>query len=664
MTLGKFELEQKLKQDIELVKTGVLRDENPLDLSEEFDELQQACRRGDLKRVQQLISAGVNVNGKDRFDYTPLIIASLCGHYELVELLLECGASAERDTFQGERCIYNALNNKIRKLLLQYDYSKSTDPLQPWAAHISSLLTRSLPKTSDLTIEESSDAFKLHKFILAARSPYFQKKLSEAPETPSWKLPQSIPFESFSVVLRFLYLSNLPRDVVNPRSHRTEEEVLTGVDKISKQLEIPQLWESMLSVNDRRLARQRHQDEVNRANQQIEKFYREKVLGHKMVVDNRKVKDVKWPHGNSIFADCLLRAAEGEDDDDDEEEEDAGVTQPNGIPVGPTSDAGQPKNGSVEPKKSVLYPVHKAMLIRSPYFETMFSSQFAEAQASDHLRIIRVDCAPEVLEVILNFLYTERVDCPLELGIDLLYASDMLLLDKLKSKAALAISSLGSGNQNLLVDRTRDAYGERPPEEEMMEPINVYDVIRAAWDLDVQKLEEFTARYLAYRLEDYIDEPEFVELVRESAARLKNREANDTIELLDDIRYYVGQRFRLRFEDAGLDEMMGEEEEEEQARIAAANADLDAANGVAQPVKEGADAVKGEGRTLAEKEAPPTQDTKSGNGSAAADGGFQTLDGNMAEDEFAADAINYELLVKKIDELVDQLSLEPADQVT
>lgn len=29
--------------------------------------------------------------------------ASLCGHYDVVQLLLENGAVCERDTFQGER---------------------------------------------------------------------------------------------------------------------------------------------------------------------------------------------------------------------------------------------------------------------------------------------------------------------------------------------------------------------------------------------------------------------------------------------------------------------------------------------------------------------------------------------------------------------------------
>ncbi|OTA94530.1 hypothetical protein M434DRAFT_394581 [Hypoxylon sp. CO27-5] len=637
MVLRKHELEAKLKDDMELVKSGVLRDENPLDLSEEFDELLEACRRGDLKRTQELISAGVNINGKDRFDYTPLIVASLCGHYELVELLLESGALAERDTFQGERCIYNALNDKIRTLLLKYDYSKSTDPLQPWAAHISALLSRETPKTSDITLIAASKSFELHKFILYARSPYFRRKLTEAPETETWKLPQSIPVESFQVVLRYLYLGDIPRDLVDPRSSSTEEEVLTGIDKISKQLEIDKLWEAILSGNDRRLARQRHQDEVNRAQEQIRSFFEEKVLGHKMVVDSRKVQDVKWPHDNSIFADCLLRADEA---GDDEEEDRDKQEESNGIPIGPGAELRE-QNGIKKVRKSELYPAHKAMLIRSPYFETMFSGPFREAQASEHLLIIKVDCLPEILEIILTFLYTEKVECPLELGLDLLYASDMLFLDKLKNKAAVAISTLGSGNNNVLVDRTHAHEGEDAVEVEV-EPINVYDVIHAAWDLRVQRLEEFAARYLAYRLEDYIDEEEFTELIQESAARLKTREETDTIELLDDIRYYLSERFRLRFEDAGLDEMMDENGEisAEAAEVLASQENAiatgdKAANGDAIAAKTGvAEALVNPG------------------------GVVRTLDGELVEDEFASDAINYQLLLRKIDTMLEKLKLD------
>lgn len=53
---------------------GPSHDENPLDLSPEFDDFLLACRLGDLRKCQQLITSGVNVNGKDSYDYTPLII--------------------------------------------------------------------------------------------------------------------------------------------------------------------------------------------------------------------------------------------------------------------------------------------------------------------------------------------------------------------------------------------------------------------------------------------------------------------------------------------------------------------------------------------------------------------------------------------------------------
>ncbi|KAH6628376.1 hypothetical protein F5144DRAFT_578826 [Chaetomium tenue] len=645
MAIRKFELEAKLKDDNKLIRTGVLRNEHPLDTSEEFLDFLQACRRGDLKSCQELISAGVNINAKDIYDYTPLVVASLCGHYELVQLLLESGALADPDSFERERAVYNALNNKIRNLLLSYDYSKSADPLQPWSSHVTSLLARDSPSTSDITLSAPAEDFRLHKFILSARSPYFMRKFADAPETVTWKLPQAIPVEAFRVVLRYLYLGNLPRDFVGPDSAVTEEEVFRGIDKLCKQLEVDKLWEAVLSINDRRLARQRQQDEVQRAQGQVNSFFNGTVLKHKVEVDTRRAAEVKWPHHNAIFADCLLRAddqPEGEDENNTETASDGSA-----IPIGP-AEVTTPKHGA-SPKpsgRSVLYPVHKPFLIRSPYFETMFSSDFLEAHDSDHLHVIKVDCTPAVLEIILRFLYTEKSDCPLEHALDLLYAADMLLLEKLKTKAAVTISTLGSGNSNALVDRTHNNHpdiptpngqplpsaGEEGPAVEV-EPINVYDVIRAAWDLKVQRLEEFAARYLAGRLEDYIDEAEFADLIRESADRIQARQETDTIELLDDIRYYLSERFRFRFEGDGLEEMLDDGSDSE-----------------------------GDGEGYEDGEGVDAEDAKVGDGQAGGEyiegGGVKTLNGKVVEDEFASDAVNYEILQEKIDRMLEMLNLD------
>ncbi|KAH6630396.1 hypothetical protein B0J18DRAFT_421070 [Chaetomium sp. MPI-SDFR-AT-0129] len=656
--IHKFELEAKLKDDNQLIRTGVLRNEHPFDTSDEFADFLQACRRGDLKSCQELISAGVNINAKDQFDYTPLVIASLCGHFELVQLLLESGALADPDSFERERAVYNALNNKIRNLLLSYDYSKSADPLQAWSSHISSLLVRDVPSTSDITLSAPLEDFRLHKFILSARSPYFMRKFAEAPETVVWKLPHAIPVEAFRVVLRYLYLGDLPRDFVGPNSAVSEEEVFKGIDKLCRQLEIDKLWESVLS-NDRRLARQRQQDEVQRAQGQVEDLFRNTVLKHRIEIDTHRANDVKWPHYNAIFADCLLRA------DDDPEDEDFletnGIANGTSIPVGPVLDGNNTaQNGTATtkpPKRSVLFPAHKSFLIRSPYFETMFSSDFLEAHDKEHLHVIKVDCTPAVLEIILRFLYTEKADCPLEHGLYLLYTADMLLLDTLKTKAAATISALGSGTNNALVDRTHGTANGSPttpggrqpqkpgpaPEPVLTgvetEPINVYDVLRAAWDLKVQRLEEFAARYLAGRLEDYIDEPEFAELIRESADRITARQDIDTIELLDDIRYYLSERFRFRFEGDGLEEMLGEEEGGEEIQGDGVEVDGEIGNGEVKPVQ--AQENGGE-RGL------------NGNGG----GGVRALNGEMVEDEFASDAVNYQILLNKIDVMLERLKLE------
>lgn len=74
--LRKHELEAKLKDEHQMIEKGILRDENPLDQSSDFATFLDACRKGDLKTCQELISNGININGKDHFDYTPLIIVS------------------------------------------------------------------------------------------------------------------------------------------------------------------------------------------------------------------------------------------------------------------------------------------------------------------------------------------------------------------------------------------------------------------------------------------------------------------------------------------------------------------------------------------------------------------------------------------------------------
>jgi hypothetical protein len=425
-----------------------------------------------------------------------------------------------------------------------------------------------------------------------------------------------------------------------------EEEILTGIDKLSRHLEVEQLFDNILISDNRRLARQRKTDEVARGRDQMEMWFREHVLKHKVVVDSDKAASVRWDRNNGIFADVLLRADEV--DEDVEEEEQINPTPSDslrpsdGIPIGPFVNKSRSPSRSRKPRKSVLFPTHRALLIRSELFNTMFSSAFREAQETPYLQIVPVDCSPDVLELVLAFLYCEKADIPLELAIEVLFAADLLFIEKLKGKAAQIISTLGNGAAP--AGEVTDANGET----DLEDIIDIYDVIRAGWDTRVQRLEEFGARYLAARLERYIDQEEFLELVRESAGRVKERQETDTIELIDEsvallfspwyvqtntsysIRYYLSERFRLRFEDAGLDEMLDED--------------------AAESLLPGAD--------VADEDAHLDKSPVVVVGDTSIEGVIRTLDGEEIDDEFAQDALNYRILLNKIDLLLDRLKLD------
>lgn len=101
------------------------------------------------------------------------------------------------------------------------------------------------------------------------------------------------------------------------------------------------------------------------------------------------------------------------------------------------------------------------------------------------------------------------------------------------------------------------------------------------------------------------------------------------------IRFYLSERFRLRFEDSGLEEMMDE-------------------NGVSEMLSRRGDttdeAIDTTPQSIGAKASDWTDPTSTGV--------IRTLDGDIAGDEFASDAINYQVLLGKIDTLLDRLKLD------
>lgn len=105
------------------------------------------------------------------------------------------------------------------------------------------------------------------------------------------------------------------------------------------------------------------------------------------------------------------------------------------------------------------------------------------------------------------------------------------------------------------------------------------------------------------------------------------------------IRYFLSERFRLRMEDVFMDEL-GEEEKLDEAAAEAQGANsiftVDGASALLKSVSKSGEAAQ----------------------MLAATGEIRTLDGKLVGDEFAADAINYQVLLDKIDALLDKLKLE------
>ena len=302
--------------------------------------------------------------------------------------------------------------------------------------------------------------------------------------------------------MKYIYLGEVS---AGPDS---DGEVMANLENLSRHLEIPELWRFLLADTPK-LRRQLRSEGLKKAQEGMEDWVQENVLKKRVVVRKSQVGRIKIFPGNDSFADVLIRSDEPDWHDADAD--------------------GEAESEEEEDYLVHIYPAHKSLL-RSEFFTTMFTSPFLEGlptTSTSPLPIIPLPLPAPTLPYLLLHLYLETpTPPPLHHSLSLLYTSDILLLDRLKSKCAQVIATASSDL-----------------------PFHIYDVIHAAWATRVPRLEAFSAKYIAERLEDFLHDPEFAELVAESAGRIKGRQETDTIELVDDIRYYLDERFRMRVED-------------------------------------------------------------------------------------------------------------------
>jgi len=326
-------------------------------------------------------------------------------------------------------------------MLLKFDVSKAVDPTQPFAAFLLSLLNPvDMPSTADITLRldtsetNQRSAFALHRFVLAARSQDFRKNLQTR-----WQGKQAVRMaslvhpKSIESIVKYLYSG----EAVDPG-----KEYRDNLQLVSEMLHLPnELMELVYSTGLPPTAaiRDLKRLEMNRVQSDFERFVEEELISRQRTLNTSDLESVRKEISdeNPVWADCLLR-----------------VDKLDGT--------------------TCLFYAHLAILMRSEYFLTMFSSPFAESrtlfETQEILPVLDLAIESEVASIVLWFLYTDRAEIPRDLALDVLYAADFLFLPRLKSLAAIALEN----EANAFEDFAKE---------------DLYEVLRAAWSTNTQRLE-------------------------------------------------------------------------------------------------------------------------------------------------------------------------------
>ncbi|SCU91382.1 LAMI_0E05666g1_1 [Lachancea mirantina] len=471
-----------------------------------FIELCYWCRVGDTENVDRLVSTGVDLNGVDEFDNTPLFLASLCGHEDLVNLLLQRGAVCDRDRYEGARCVYGALTDTIRNILLRYDISKAVDVKQPFATHISLQLQDSTNTPFDIFFSfNGQPLLKAHRFLLASRSAYFANKLNGP-----WAGKQIIhmPHErfkaAFEIILKYIYLI--------PTLHDIYPEDYKILKAICLKLQLADFYDSLNELCKTR-------DSSERAHLMAESQFL--FTEHARIQMKNFVKAIVSQKREYKEAPNGIKSVEGD------------ITCCSSFPdvlISLSDEANQ---------KTLIYPSHRSILMRADYFRIMFHSNFSEStHYSQHRNLYAGDNVElpvlkfpskndDVACVILNYLYYDETEVPSRVAMDVLTAADALCLDRLKTMAAVSITQSSS----------------------LLRLTTPFDILSAGWDTRSERLEHYAAKVIARDLVHYGKHPKLKEAILESSARIKSRQETDTIELVDDIRYYLLRKYEIDIDD-------------------------------------------------------------------------------------------------------------------
>ncbi|NP_001096209.1 ankyrin repeat and BTB/POZ domain-containing protein 1 [Xenopus tropicalis] len=442
-------------------------------------DLFSSCRKGDIFRVRHLVEQrDVELNVRDKWDSTPLYYACLCGHEELVRYLLANGAKCEVNTFDGERCLYGALSDTIRRLLKEY---KQITAKCMQRDYYDDFLQRLLEQGSysDTVFIVHGESFQAHRCVLSARSPYFAEMFEN-----KWKGKNVIGLKhplvnpaAFGSILQYLYTGHMDIDV----------EHVEDCKRLAKQCRL--------------------QDLIDDLEEKCKKVYEFVSSKPGTCV---KVLSVE-PSGNghlqedlAILADCALPA-----------ELRVGFGE---LPFDSTD------NFSSYP--DVCFQIagynflcHKSFFCgRSDYFKALLEDHFCEShelQALPSIPVITLhNITEETFMRVLYYIYSDDTELSPDNAYEVLCVADMYLLPGLKRLCGKTLA-------------------------QMLDEDSIIGIWKTAKLFQLTRLEDQCTEYMARIIEKLVDSEEFAAAVREDAEAVEERQETDSIPLIDDIRFHI-----------------------------------------------------------------------------------------------------------------------------
>nr|XP_009667658.1 PREDICTED: ankyrin repeat and BTB/POZ domain-containing protein 1 [Struthio camelus australis] len=420
----------------------------------------------------------VEINVRDKWDSTPLYYACLCGHEELVRYLLANGAKCEANTFDGERCLYGALSDAIRRLLKEYkQITAKCMKRDYYDVFLQRLLEQGYQ--SDIVFIVHGKSFCAHRCILSARSAYF----AEMFET-KWKGKNMIVLKhplinpaAFGSLLQYLYTGRLDIDV----------EYVNDCKRLAKQCRLQDLI-----------------DDLETKCKKVYEFVSSKPGTCVKVLTIEPTGNCRLQEDLALLADCALPA-----------ELRVGFGE---LPFDSTDNFNSCPDVCFR-VADYNFLCHKAFFCgRSDYFKALLEDHFSESeelQTQPSIPVVTLHNITEDIFIrVLYYIYSDDTELSPENAYDVLCVADMYLLPGLKRLCGRTLAQI-------------------------LDEDNIVNIWRIAKLFQLTRLEDQCTEYMAKIIEKLVELEEFVAAVKENAEAVEERQETDSIPLVDDIRFHI-----------------------------------------------------------------------------------------------------------------------------